>query len=344
MTTLAKLEANRGNARRSTGPRTAAGKAAVAANPIRHGIFARLPVVPGEDPAAWDAHRAGILHALAPAGLLEVTFAERVALVLWRLARLARYEAATTAAAVADAGLDVAAPIGMLLQPNADEVRVRLARQEVRAAREGLEAVAAVAEFVRVLPMSPSETPVQTELANEVLSWACGCVRSAPLRQRESVHHTDAAFRERLGEVSGFVGSAPSTTSGATDAWTVGRVARAVDIYAGAAGVTGAAFRATLLAELGDRVSSLGRELARLEADADALERRAEEGRGRAADANLLSPEGVAERVMKYEKHLHGMLTSTMHELERMQVRRGGGGVVPPAVADVNVTVTGGTA
>ena len=58
-----------------------------------------------------------------------------------------------------------------------------------------------------------------------------------------------------------------------------------------------------------------------------------------AADASLLSPEGVTERVIKYEKHLHGMLTSTMHELERMQVRRGGGMVIPPAVADIHVTL-----
>ena len=333
MTTLAKLEANRRNARHSTGPRTDAGKAVVAANPIRHGIFARLPVVPGEDPAAWEAHRAGILDALAPIGLLEVTLAERVALVLWRLGRLARYEAATTAAAVADAGLDVtSAPIAVVLQPNADEVRVRLARQEARAARDSLDAVAAVAEFVRVLPDSPPATTVPTELANEVLNWACGCVRSALLCTCSPIHHTDATFRERLGEVSGCVGSATG------DVWTVGRVGCAIDIYA-ASGMTAAAFRATLLAELGDRVSSLGRELARLEADADALERRAEEGRARAADANLLSPEGVAERVMKYEKHLHGMLTSTMHELERMQVRRVGGAVLTPAVADVNVTV-----
>ena len=333
MTTLAKLEANRRNARSSTGPRTAAGKAVVAANAIRHGIFARLPVVPGEDPAGWDAHRAGILLALAPVGLLEVTLAERVALLLWRMGRLARYEAATTAAAVADAGLDLAAPIGMLLHPNNDEARVRLARQEVRSTRESLEAVAAVAEFMRVLSDQSPDAPGPTELANEVLSWAGGCVRAAPFRPRDPIHHTDVTFRERLGEVSSCVESATPT------AWTVDLVGRAVDIYAAESGMSPAVFRATLLAELDDRVSSLGRELARLEADADALVRRAEEVRARAADANLLSPERVAERVMKYEKHLHGMLTSTLHELERMQVRRGGGMVVPPAVADVQVTV-----
>jgi hypothetical protein len=59
-----------------------------------------VAVLPDERPEDWDAHRAGILDALGPAGLLEVTLAERAALLLWRPARLARYEVATTTAAL----------------------------------------------------------------------------------------------------------------------------------------------------------------------------------------------------------------------------------------------------
>jgi hypothetical protein len=33
------------------------------------------------------------------------------------------------------------------------------------------------------------------------------------------------------------------------------------------------------------------------------------------------------------------LLTSTLHELERLQTRREGHAITPPAVADVNVTV-----
>ena len=79
MTSPAKIEANRRNAQLSTGPRTRAGKAVVATNAIRHGIFAHLAVVPGENPYDWDDHCTGILTALAPAGHLEVNFAERAA-------------------------------------------------------------------------------------------------------------------------------------------------------------------------------------------------------------------------------------------------------------------------
>jgi hypothetical protein len=43
MTSTRQLEANRANARRSTGPKTASGKARVAHNAITHGLLARAP-------------------------------------------------------------------------------------------------------------------------------------------------------------------------------------------------------------------------------------------------------------------------------------------------------------
>jgi hypothetical protein len=55
--------------------------------------------------------------------------------------------------------------------------------------------------------------------------------------------------------------------------------------------------------------------------------------------AKLLPGDGRDERIAKYQRHLHSLLTSTLHELERLQARRGGEAVPPPAVADVNVTV-----
>src|SRR5436190_1169471 len=58
----------------------------LAGTPMTPGAFSTPPVVPGlERPADWEAHRAGILDSLAPAGLLETRLAERVALLLWRL-------------------------------------------------------------------------------------------------------------------------------------------------------------------------------------------------------------------------------------------------------------------
>ena len=50
--TTKQIEANRKNARKSTGPRTAVGKAASAANSFKTGLYARSQITAGEDPAA----------------------------------------------------------------------------------------------------------------------------------------------------------------------------------------------------------------------------------------------------------------------------------------------------
>jgi hypothetical protein len=80
---------------RKGGPRTTQGKAIVAHNAIRHGVCAVAPVIPGIEHAEdWEAHRAGIRASIQPVGSLEIELAERVALLLWRLRRVARFETA----------------------------------------------------------------------------------------------------------------------------------------------------------------------------------------------------------------------------------------------------------
>jgi hypothetical protein len=75
------------------GPATQNGKAVVRWNATRHGISSPKPVVPGlENTEEWKSHREGMMENLSPVGHLEVTFAERVALLSWRLHRVTRYE------------------------------------------------------------------------------------------------------------------------------------------------------------------------------------------------------------------------------------------------------------
>ena len=75
------------------GPATENGKAVVRWNATRHGISSPKPVVPGlEKVEDWESHRDGIMENLSPVGHLEVTLAERVALLAWRLHRVTRYE------------------------------------------------------------------------------------------------------------------------------------------------------------------------------------------------------------------------------------------------------------
>lgn len=87
MASAAQIAANRRNARKSTGPRTAEGKAVVSQNAIRHGLTARQDVIGAEDQAAFDRHRDRIFAELAPVGCVESMLAERAAGLLWRLRR-----------------------------------------------------------------------------------------------------------------------------------------------------------------------------------------------------------------------------------------------------------------
>jgi hypothetical protein len=75
------------------GPTTQNGKQIVRWNATRHGISSPQPVVPGlEKQEDWESHLEGIMENLSPVGHLEVTLAERVALLSWRLHRVTRYE------------------------------------------------------------------------------------------------------------------------------------------------------------------------------------------------------------------------------------------------------------
>jgi hypothetical protein len=77
----------------AVGPKTAQGKAVVRWNATRHGISSPAPIIPGlEKREDWESHRDGIMENLSPVGHLEVTLAERVALLSWRLHRVTRYE------------------------------------------------------------------------------------------------------------------------------------------------------------------------------------------------------------------------------------------------------------
>jgi len=55
MATIEQIDANRQNARKSTGPRSAEGKAASRFNALKSGIDAEAEVIPGEDPANLEA-------------------------------------------------------------------------------------------------------------------------------------------------------------------------------------------------------------------------------------------------------------------------------------------------
>src|SRR5262249_51881438 len=101
-------------------------------------------------------------------------------------------------------------------------------------------------------------------------------------------------------------------------------------------------FREAVATELEEWTEEVARKVLRLEAGAAAVVWLLDGGNARQKSARLLPSDGREERIAKYERHLHNLLTSTLHELERLQARRKGEAVPPPALADVNVIVGNG--
>jgi hypothetical protein len=94
MTSEAQIAANRLNAQRSTGPRTARGKATLARSALKHGLTAKTVVLFDESKTGFERfHQAQVLD-LEPRTDGERALVEQIATLGWRLRRASRAEAA----------------------------------------------------------------------------------------------------------------------------------------------------------------------------------------------------------------------------------------------------------
>jgi hypothetical protein len=88
------IEANRANAKKSTGPRTGAGRARSRLNSRKHGLTAKTLIIVGEYTEDFDQLRAELMNEHDPQSALECELVERLAGILWRLRRVPLFEAA----------------------------------------------------------------------------------------------------------------------------------------------------------------------------------------------------------------------------------------------------------
>jgi hypothetical protein len=306
MTTLAKIQANRHNALGSMGPLTAEGKAIVSGNAIRHGLLSWKPTIPGlESTKDWQAHLEQTMESLAPVGYTEILLVERIALLMWRLARVARYEREVLSVGVetAEAGW-TRYRAGEELVINARRRKSPLcgANSELQAAKEDAE----LGQRVRELP----ETELLDREASVRLAKSAADLAQVDLYD-ENLELPDYPDGADLNEVD----------------WTAGQLVRTIDAIAAFHPGSKGDLLGAVTQKAHQRLRQAEQEKAELEQEFSRYRRK------------LLIPDAyTSQRVNRYETTLERSLFKALHELERRQASRAGQAVPLPVAVDVNVS------
>jgi len=191
----------------TTGPKTDRGKAAVRLNAVSHGIMSTRPVVPGiESAEEWELHRRGVFESLTPDSHLEQTYVQRIAITLWRMNRIVRYETEEIALAQETAEDDAAPVIAARLEDGEDRLdRVVLGLpRDPQSLRRRLEQARLAATTLTSLSQLPGHESVPDDHAAAALQFtADSCVRPGPIPGRGTADRwTGATLRQALGHVA----------------------------------------------------------------------------------------------------------------------------------------------
>ena len=92
METKKKIQANRQNALKSTGPRTTSGKSIASRNALKHGVLSHDLIILDENRHELDGLACGIRETLCPQGAIEELLTEKIINAIWRSRRLTKAE------------------------------------------------------------------------------------------------------------------------------------------------------------------------------------------------------------------------------------------------------------
>jgi len=310
-----RIQANRRNALRSTGPKTARGKRTVSRNAIKHGFLAREVVITAGDGAEnlkeFHTLVEGLGKCYEPVGVIEETLVQTIATCLWRKARVIRAENG--------------------------EIRRRLDTLRVdRALRDSDKANLVLAVSKMELGFFSRENPSDKIPLME--RWAAMQGAQTTLR----AHHSGLAYLHALLEKA----KAEMAGDGYMSEHTRGTIlcefgfwdclfalicshagpsaAEAEDRPSGAVDDKEAEKkRADIVAFIDERLERIGlfKEYA--------LEREELAGDAEARSFSL-PPADATDKLLRYEAHLDRQLYRAMDQLERLQRQRKGENVPPP--------------
>ena len=210
-TSLARIEANRRNAAKSTGPKTPEGKARARANALKHGLTGAGVALPTEDAAAIEARFLQLQEEFAPTTTLGAELVQQMAMLVVRKHRADRAEAARlrgrTRRATAEFDQARSQRAGQLIE--VIENHPRAYREALRAMPEGIERLIAALEDIRADLTGP--VPTWTEQHHHRLDALFGFrpddfPRNRPTRfsrailgENDAVGPRDEAPEDRVG-------------------------------------------------------------------------------------------------------------------------------------------------
>ena len=182
--------ANRKNARSSTGPQTVDGKARSSRNAVKHGLFSKTPLAPGEDPEAFEALARGFFESLQPVGAVEVEIVVALVTQSWRLRRIRALE------------------VGLFVHETAEVEALASIREAEEAGREATDEVTFTSDmdrFVRELDPPVEEVKDPDSRAAALVREAGARDRSRKVREIARSEPVAGAFIRQAREADAFL-------------------------------------------------------------------------------------------------------------------------------------------
>jgi hypothetical protein len=290
------------------GPKTAQGKAVVRWNATRHGISSPKPVVPGlEKQEDWESHRDGIMENLSPIGHLEITLAERIALLCWRLHRVTRFETGSIAVSQEQVEEDIHR-MARLLRSLHENPYTSTHPEDIRFEAKHYKQVHSV------LRRFPSLEPDKTLKGTDASSVVWGVLMEVK-----------KAAKEEIDEVALDLPGVPEDAAiEELPAMKVADVRGCVEAIAAHASLDPDELLEAATYEAGYQARHAAHKKEEVEKE---ISRKVRE--------RILPDDKTLEKISRYEAHLSRQLYHALHELENLQKYRTTGEGVPLARVDV---------
>ena len=92
ITSIKRINANRENAKKSTGPKTASGKFRSCRNALKHGLDSRKHLIIGEELREFEEMKEAYIKMLEPSNILEVEDCMQIIAMSWKIRRFSVVE------------------------------------------------------------------------------------------------------------------------------------------------------------------------------------------------------------------------------------------------------------